>query len=248
MSLDRTTSRRAVCLLLLALLSGCSHLKAEPAEDAGFLESPERMATAEHINARWVSEEYVAGKAGYTRIVVRPVSIDYLKKTADWTHVEILSEEQIRKDARELADYMEAELKAAFRRGDARALTLTDSSGPGTLLVEIAIVELVPTDVVSNAAGHVAGHLVPGGSAVSAFAAGSIAVEVRIRDSETSEVLGMAKDRRVDKISAVNVAGLTPYRHAIENIDDWVEALVAWFNLPPEEEVEVAHPITLLAW
>jgi hypothetical protein len=237
-----------LCLAILTAFSGCISLKPDAPADSGFLEHPGKMATAKYISARWVSEKYIAKKDDYTKIIVRPIITEYLIKTSDWKHIKVKSEDRIRLDAKELAKSMEDQLREGFQSGKAKKLTLVDSPDANTLVLEIALVELVPTDVVRTAAGDVAGFFVPGGGLASTGAGGSIAVEVRMRDAQTKEILAMAKDRRVDKISALDLINLTPYGHAKRNIEDWVEALIDWFNIPPEEEVELASRLTLVAW
>lgn len=228
--------------------TGCSALKPSPAADSGFLEQPERLVAEDAISGKWVSEKYISNKENYKKILIKPINIDYLKKTGDWSHIQVSSEDEIKKDAAELAAYFESRLREAFEKGEVKDYILAETPGPDTMSLEIALVEVIPTDVARNAAGNVVGFFVPGGGLVSAGAGGSIAFESRITDSATGEVLIMAKDRRKDKITPVDIAGLTAYRHARQNINDWVDGFVYAFNSPIEEKVRVSAPITLSPW
>ena len=229
-------------------MTGCSVLKPDAAPDSGFLEGPEKMREGEAISARWSSDYYRQHKSEYKKIYVAPVSTAYLEKTGDWKHIQVSSEVEIKQDAREMADYMEEQFKKAIREGKAEKFSLADRPGPNTITMELAIVELVPTDVARNAAGQVVGFFVPGGGLVSAGAGGSIAMEGRTKDSQSGQMLSMVKDRRVDKIAPIDVAGLTPYRNAKKNIDDWVDGFVDSFNTPVDEKVHINSGVTLSPW
>ena len=142
---------------------GCSALSNSPAADSGFIENAENME--EHrerypFNAVWVSEDYKRNKSTYKNIVIRPIDTSYLLKTGDWKHLQSRSTEKIHEDAKIIAVDIETSLKDALRAKKDSAVKLVNDIGPNTLILEAALTELVPTDLVRNAAGDVAGFYV----------------------------------------------------------------------------------------
>lgn len=246
------TSFRDSSALLVAVVSlgACSILKASPAPDAGFLKSPQKLTSSDRLpfHAVWISEQYKARHQRYENLHIRKVDTSYLMRTGDWQHIRIKSTEQIKRDVRGLAKRMKRVFEETFRESDKCPFSLIDKPRPHTLLLELAIVELVPTDIVRNAAGNVAGFIVPGGSLASLGAGGIIAVEGRFVDADTKEVLLMFKDRESDHITPIDLAGLTPYRHAEHHIQAWAEQLVELLAEAPEYAVEEDSPFRLLPW
>lgn len=246
------TIRRYVSLLIsVCLVSGCSTLRAGPAEDSGFLGEPEKMSEQSErypFNAVWVSEGYKSTKATYDKIIVRPVDTSYLLKTGDWHHIKSQPRDRIIQDAQGIAADIEQSIKDSFGEEVSGQINLTEDAGPRTLILETALVELVPTDLARNAAGDILGFYVLGGSLLSAGSGGSTAIEGRFLDAETNDVLWMFKDREVDQIAPIDLAGLTPYRHIENTIDDWANEIVELLNTPMDHKVTHKLPFTLLPW
>ncbi len=237
-------------LVSFVFVTACGVFKASPAPDAGFLKSPQKLTSSDRLpfHAVWISEQYKARHQRYENLHIRKVDTSYLMRTGDWQHIRIKSTVQIKRDVRRLAKRMKRVLEETFRESDKCPFRLIDKPRPHTLVLELAIVELVPTDIVRNAAGNVAGFIVPGGSLASLGAGGSIAIEGRFVDADTKEVLLMFKDRESDHITPIDLAGLTPYRHAEHHIQAWAEQLVELLAEAPEYAVEEDSPFRLLPW
>ncbi|MGF1528497.1 MAG: DUF3313 family protein [Candidatus Competibacterales bacterium] len=235
----------------IVLFSGCSGLlQPEQAHTSAFLGAD--AAKLDQQSGLWISEPLQAQLQGnsdqYTQVLIRPVDTEYLMKIQDWSKIQVLSEDEIREEAKKLAVYMKTEFEAPFVKGQVRNFRLVESPGPNTLVMEMAITELVPTDVARNAAGDVLGFLVPGGGLVSAGAGGSIAMEFRLVDGETGDNLALGKDRRVDQITPVDIAGLTPYRHTEVNVQSWAKDFAAVLNGDIEPDKIAFEPFRLSPW
>jgi hypothetical protein len=239
------------CGVLFAVslfVSGCTLLKASPAADSGFLSSPERLQRNERFpfHAWWVKPGVVKGKGG--KIHVAPVDTEYLAKVSDWSHLQVLEEQEIIHKAQELGNYFRERLGEEFRRREQGRFQLAQTQEESEGVLELAITELVPTDFARNAAGSVLGFFVPGGGIVSTGSAGSIAIEGRFRETRSGEVLAEFKDRETGRIAPVSFAGLTPFRHSQQAIEDWAEQIVEILESPDGAEVADSSPFTLLPW
>ena len=84
----------------------------------------------------------------------------------------------------------------------------------------------------------------PGGGAVALPASGSVAIEGRIRDAQSGEVIFAFADRESDKAAAVSAADLTWHYHAKEIADDWARQFVELSDTGPEHKVEDSSPFT----
>jgi hypothetical protein len=116
------------------------------------------------------------------------------------------------------------------------------------LVVELALVELVPSNAYWNAGATAAGFVIPGAGLLSAAGAGSIAIEGRLRDGGTSKIIATFKDRRKDKVAPVNIGSYTWYHGAEGNITDWAAEFAELINTPPNHVVKRPSPVTLMPW
>lgn len=235
---------------LLLCLSGCL-FKADPIPATPFLAGPEKLELHRErfpFHEVWISPEYVKERNRFDSIVVPPVHLEFLLTTGDWEHIKVLSDEQIREEAQELGDYLHESFREAFLSAENNRIALVEEPGFNTLLLEIAIVELIPTDVARSAAGDVVGFLVPGGGLVAAGAGGSIAVEAKLRDARTGKLLGKFKDHEQAKIRPIDLEGLTPYGFAEEAIDEWAYQTMLLFNTPPTQQIEDSSAVSLSPW
>lgn len=229
------------------ILTGCSALKAGEAEDSGFLSSPERLEKNERFpfHKWWVKKGAVKSKGG--KVFLAPVNLTYLKKTSDWSHIDYLSEQEIVEGAQKLGQYFHQRLTEELRAEGTRFQVVESEKGADGSL-EVAIVELVPTDVGRNVVGTGVGTFVPGGSLISVGSSGSIAIEGRFRDLRTGEVVAEFKDREKGRIAPVDLTGFTSFRIAERAVDDWAEQIVEILITPAGAEVSDSSPLTLLPW
>ena len=195
----------------------------------------------------WISKKLLSNREHYTKLVLPPVSLGYLLTTSDDTHIKILSEKQVKKDAEKLARYFNKAFVREFSKPDSRVVIVAEPD-ENSFILEVAIVELVPTDLVRNVAGNIAGALFPGGSLLSVGAGGVIAVEGKLRDAKTRDILAEFQDREMAKLRPVDIQGLTAYGFAREAIDDWAAQSRELLNTPVSQKVADSSGIDVVPW
>jgi hypothetical protein len=88
-------------------------------------------------------------------------------------------------------------------------------------LVDLALVEIVPTNPGIQALATIGGFFVPGGGAIRLLGTGSIAIEGVVKDGASGEVLFEFKDREADKTTLFSVKDYQQYAHARQTIEEW---------------------------
>lgn len=187
-----------------------------------------------------------------------PVTIEYFGRATepDWRTAAEKSatvEEQA-----EMAKYLHDAFENALRKSKKLHLEIVQQAGAQTFVLELALVELVPTRNFVNAAGSIAGFFIPGpvllasaagwgtGVASNRLAAGRIAIEMKLKNGETGELLLEALDQRMDKAPLlINARDFTKYGHARVAAKDWADEFVEILETPPEHKVQRASPITI---
>ena len=222
-----------------SFFAGC---KASPAPDAGFIENYEfvRHDPRKPFDAIWFNEGIDLRK--YHKILVRPVDISHLLEMSWWQKLEIsqaFDAINAKAESEVLAKYMEEQIKAAFASHNSQRYQIVDQQDADTIIVEIALVEVVPTKVWLNAVSYVF---------IGALDTGSAAIEGRFRDGGTGEIIVLLKDREHGQYSLVSLADLQWYAHAKHIIDHWAEQFVEMCDLPPEAEISSSWPVTLRPW
>jgi Protein of unknown function (DUF3313) len=83
-----------------------------------------------------------------------------------------------------------------------------------------------------------------------AVAAGksSVAIEGRVRDSVSGDVLMMFADREEPPQRIIDLKSVTWWEHAKESIDLWAKQMVKPANTPPTEKVKDEAFFTLRPW
>jgi len=140
--------------------------------------------------------------ADYSKVLIRPVTTSYLR-SENWqesTSTFIASERDFRQHAAELARVWDATLRKAFA-DPANRFTLVNQPRTGTLIIEIALTEVV----FGHPAASLASYAVPGGSVAMAMVSPSVACEMRLIDASTQKIVAAASDRRSTKIKLVDL-------------------------------------------
>lgn len=214
---------------------GC---KAKPAPPSGFLQQTEKMAEPEDLpfHRAWYDKDADWDK--FTEIYVAPVNVDYLAEMTWWDQVAFAGDNK--EDAKELGAYARQRIVKAFREDPNQKLRVVDKPGPHTIILEMAIVELKPTNAWLNAAGY-------GGAGV-ALDKGTVAIEARLVDGGTKQVIAMFADREQGKEALISAKDVTWYGHAYGIVDDWADQAVEIANTPEGGKVSDTSPITLKPW
>ena len=226
-------------------LGGCT---AAPAKQSEFLEGAYWMAESDRhpYHKGWMSETARLKRDRYNKVIVKPVNTSYLRNS-EWFEMQTSAvQKQVLKDAKELASFYTDLLKKRIDQ-DTR-LQVVDSPGPYTYVIEMAIIELVPSKAWWNAAATGTGFVVPGAGLLSHFGKGSIAIEGKFTDAQTGELFAMLADRKEDKVAPINLAGMTWYQGSKNNIKDWVDLFVEGANSGLDQKITAKKPFKLMPW
>ncbi len=236
--LPRLVAFTALGLSLLAssaLMAGC-HASAAP--DAGFLEHPEVLKEDEKLpfDAVWFKEGVDLRK--YKKVYVAPVDTSHLLQLDWWDKANIAPGDQD-SQAKELGEVFRNEVKQQFTDDDQNHYTLVDAPDDDTLIVELAIVEVVPTKVWLNAIGY---------ALLGALDQGMTAFEGRFKDGKTKEVIAEFKDRESGQFDIVSLADFQWNRHSRHTIEVWGDQLEEVCYEPPGTAISEMSTVTLRPW
>jgi len=235
------------------MLAGC---KAKPAEDSGFLESPHLMNANHNSPFHRMYWKKDHDPRHYTEILVAPVNTSYVKAQNIWEAASAASvtREQIDKGIQDLALYTQDSFKKAASEDPRRRFKVVDKAGPNTVILEMALVQVVPSKAFMNAIGYVtwvpavvqtAGSI---GTGSEDSGKGVLAFEARLRDGKTGEVIGMFADRERPKVALVYIKALNWWAPAKGIVDEWSQQLIELANTPPGAAVKDSPSFELLVW
>lgn len=235
-----------IASVLMAVLVGC---KAAPAPSVGFADpSVLKSDPTVPFNKFW-QKPGVDWKS-YDKIYVAEVNTSYMLKQTFWQKGE--RQADIERDVQKLAAYTRDSISKAFREDPHHRFQVVDhpTHDPHTLVLEFALVEVVPSKVVLNALGYAPFFIGTGITVVRTVAQdkSSAAFEARTRDAATQEIVLQAADREAEQFAVIDVRGLTWYSDAEGIIDVWSKQLVLVANRKPGEKVEGAPTFRLLPW
>lgn len=238
-----------LCVLLASVVViGC---KTKPASDSGFLqESKPMQAETDRFPFQRVWVKPGISKYDYDYIMIAPVNTSYLLENTGWKAVNP-GNATLDSAAKDLADYTEQKFREAFSSREANLIRLTDNRGPHTAVLELAIVELVPSKAVLGAIGLVApvtGQPVVGVGAKAVAGKPSVAIEGRFKDSQSGEVLFTFADREERQWRVVDLKSVTWWGHAQPIINDWARQCVELTNTPKTYKVKDRSKFTLMPW
>ena len=225
--------------------------KAEPAaKNTDFVEGS-MMRKDPHLpfNKAWKAQNF--DKRDYSEIYVAPVNTEYLRQNSFWGELSI---KDVEDDVNELAANMRSTVRRAFWDDTNGRFKIVSKPGPKTLILEIAITELIPNkagfEVLSMAAGPAGGLAASAGSAV-AKSIGSksiIAIEARIRDGADGGIVAMFADRESEKGNIVSIKNFSWYGHVNVIIDEWAQQLVKIANKSPDDIVSDSPTFSFKPW
>lgn len=234
-------------LAVALILSGCTSMKAEPSRGAGFV-PVEHLAKQGDLpfNKAWVKQGVDWRR--YHAIYIRPVNTAYLLETDLWKQT--FRRGHMKEDARKVARYMEDRFRTAFLSSPGNHLRVVESPRPGSLTLELALTELVPSHVGLEILGYApygSGMAVKGLSRASGLVC-TVAFEAKVRDSRSGTVVAMFADREQQKVKPVDLKAFTWYGNAENIVDEWAEQFVQVLNKRPGEVVQASSPFSLKPW
>jgi hypothetical protein len=247
----------AFSVLLAGAVAGCKStekmMKADPARDSGFLSEPERMAenrARAPFSRMWADPNYSA--AHYHTLVVAPVNTEYVMEENAWARANLM-QFRIEKDIASIATDFRETVIEKFKESDDNRLKVVDTPGDDSAILELAITELVPGKAFIGMVGLASWGAplpigIPAGAVASFADDGWMAIEGRVRDAKSGQVMAMFADREKGKTRILDVEAATWYGHARESMNDWAEQLVRLANTPKDVQVDDSAAFTLLPW
>lgn len=237
---------RAAIVLTSATLIGC---RAAPARNAGFAD-PKLMKPDPAVGFTQFWRKPGVDWKHYDKLYVAEVNTSYMLKMTDWQKGE--RKGQIEQDVRALAGRSRGMIVKAFREDPHHRFRVTDiqTDDARTLVLQVALTEVVPSKVLLNAVGYAPFYVGTGVSVVRTIAndKSSVAFEARVRDAATGEIVMLAADREAEQFAPVDVRGLTWYSDAEGIISEWSKEFVLLANAKPGEKVPAMPTFRLLPW
>lgn len=228
-----------IAMLLIAMclkLTGC---RATAAPDAGFLEQPQLMHEGVNrlpFNAVWFKPGI--NYSSYKKVYVAPVDTTHLLKQDWWDDSNFAPGDQA-SQAQDLGEYFRQEVGARFTAESPERFKLVEVPDSETLIIELAIVEVVPTKVWLNTIGYIA---------IGALSQGTTAIEGRFKDGASKEVIAEFKDREYGQIDIVSINDLTWFKHSKHTIRIWADDIEEICTSQPEQAIKPMSSFTLKVW
>ena len=229
--------RLLAAFFLCAILAAC---KASPAPTTEFLGQQQDLHNVPEIKAfhkAWAKPGVAWDN--YRSIYIAPVETRFLRERSAWQKLSFAEVDE--QSVKDLAEFTRQTFIEAHRANTHRnRLVVVSKPQAGTVVLELAITEVVPTNAWLNAVSLV--------GVMTAVDKGSVAIESRLRDAATNEIIAKFADRESGKQSLINVKDLTWYSHARDIIREWAQQSVAVVNAEEGSEVTDSSPFELKAW
>jgi hypothetical protein len=181
------------------------------------------------------------------------VSSDYRLEINFWEKMSTASLFGLDDDLPRLAVSLRDSVETAFRSDPVHRFEVASEPGEKTLILELALVEVVPNKsmfalgaLASMGAAPAIG--MPIGVIAHTAKRGTVAIEGRVRDSETGELVAMFADRETSKTRVVDIQSVRWYGHAYEIFDEWAVQLVAVTSRPAEPGIADPLPFAFQPW
>ncbi len=159
--------------------------------------------------------------------------------------VEYLNEEEYTEKINALADYFDKRLEKSFKSTRKQRLELVESINDTTMVVEIAMTEVVFHRPASYAAAYAIP--IPGSSyAFDSLISPRVAFELKVTDGETGELICTMADRALPPVKPLDLNKFTVSRPLEEVIDIWVREFVRSANQAIREDLRRRWPVRLM--
>lgn len=240
-------------MLAVASVTGC---KAKEAPDSGFLSDTQKMSRKKDTPFHRTYWNQRFNIKNYDEVMIAPVNTNYVMAQGVWEKASLasISQDQLRKDINELAAYTRQSFVRGFNDDPNKRMKVVDKAGPRTLILETALIQVVPSKAAMNAIGYVT--WVPAAVSVAGSVAtdsedvgkGVVAIEGRIRDGRTGEVIGMFADREIPKTALLDLKALNWWAPAKGIVDDWAQQLVILANKGPGTKLEDSKSFQIIVF
>lgn len=243
---------KLITLLALALaLSNCAtskthlspSLKAGAAPLSSFIEHPHQMKAQRErapFALVWINSALPAKRAGYSSIYIAPVDTSRLRPAR--TNIsKTAGIEKKQRPVRDMANLMRQSFVDAFVNSPAPRLKVAPHIATNSVTLELSLVELNATDTAGNAIKTA----IPYGSVLSPLMNGNIAIEGKVRDNATGELLFEFADNERDQMTLVSLRDFAPWEHAKASIKGWASQFEELTRTPPSHKVKDSLFFTL---
>ncbi len=248
----------AIALVALVFQNGCwtktanEVMSPDPTPESGFLVNPEEMRDTggKAFQRGWRKPGFWFDQ--YQSVRVAPVNVAHLLEMSGWQEAS-LQRDDVEVEATKLGVEMQEKFAQALRDYPGGRLQVVDeSSSAPDLVLELALVQVVPSKAWLGTVGVAAWALGPLGIPLGVGAAtanqASLAFEGRVRDAGSGEVVGKFADNEPAKTRPLNLEAMTWYGHCHEIIDTWAEQFAAVANGPSDVQVEDDSFFSLKPW
>ena len=205
-------------------------LKAPPAAGSGYVPM-QQLAKNPNLpfDKAWIKQ--AVDWQRYRTIYIAPVNTDYLVRANWWQ--ESIRADQMQQDVQNMATFMRTQFITAFQNDPRHRLRVVMSPERGSLTLEMAITELVPSKVLLNivkVAGPYGSGLAAGALERGTEAQSTIAFEARVKDTDTGQIVAMFADRQYATLRPIDLKGFTWYGNAEDIVEQWAKQSVEVAN------------------
>jgi hypothetical protein len=239
---------------LISLVAGCNTmydwLRADPAPQTSFLDDSGKLvdqSPQSPFRRIWIDKDTDLNK--YGKIIVAPVNTTHLMTSSVWDKAAGRSiTGDAKKDADEMARYMHNSFWSALHIDPLKRFTVVDKPGPDTLMLELALIQLVPSKAELNVTENIVGIIIWPVAFLTVFNSGSTAFEGILRDTQTGKIVCSFADREMDEAAILNIPGMTYYGNAKYFIERWGRQFVALMNAKDHSKLKTDFPFKLIVW
>ncbi len=184
-----------------------------------------------------------------TEIHIAPVTLRYLRPVKQALVRKEIAEGLVKRNESAVARQLRAKFANAFIHSPSPRYRLVMKPTAKSLTLELAIVELNPTSARGNAVKTAAKFVVgPLAGLGGIFTKGNIAIEGKVRNSATKELIFQFTDNEADKMTFYSVRDFKPYGHATIAMDEWAAQFEEYTRTMPDHRVKESKFFTLMPW
>jgi hypothetical protein len=195
----------------------------------------------------------------FAEIYIAPVNTDYIMPSDFWESLcfDDLFKQDVNKNINMLAEYLRCAFIKACENDPTHKFKVVDHPGPNTLILEMAITQLVPSKAWLNAMELVpVGYywLIAVGIQISVpeiahsedQGKGVIAMEARTRDGQTGQVVSMFADREHPPQAIIDIKSLFWWEPAKPICDAWARQFIQLQTQPDRTKIKPIPNFQLL--
>ncbi len=254
-------ARFLLALILVTTGASCSStqrlVKAFPAEPSPFLVNQHALIKTDAAKSPFLRDWRNKDTAVWTEsekrkhIYIAPVSLEHLRPMTRTLSKIAVSEESRLKNVQKLADYFHQEVVKSFTNAPKGSRAVVSKADADSLVLEVAIIEFNPNSMIGGLVRKGINILLwPGAeTAVSHKLKGNMAIEGRLRDPKTKQVLYEFADAEQNRSGIIlYVHDYTTYTYFRKACREWAKQIEAVIRTQAASTVKDGPAATLLLW